>query len=387
MNRFFRPYEGKRPFLFISYAHASSEQVVETIRILHEGGVRLWYDEGIPAGSDWPANIAQHMQHCERVLFFLSERALASANCCSEMRAAARQGKDILIVRLDDTPIDERWADILGGKPEIPVLQTATERAEAILRSRFIRRKHRRRWSERIPWRALGLAVSLMLFLAAAGALGALVTGRWTPAPPAPPTVTETPTPTAGPTPAATLDIGEAEKYFAVKFPDWLQEATIRSALGQRGGEVYRWQLAEITELYFCGGVPIDSLDPVSCDESGTYRVNGAPVILGPVQDLSLLSYTVRLEKLALICEPFDDPGSLRNLVLLRELTLSGSSLQTLSGLPALPSLETLHLEHTQLRDLRPLETQPNLKTVTVSRNMLPLIWSDSASFTVVLVP
>ena len=62
MNRFFRPYEGKRPFLFISYAHASSEQVVETIRILHEGGVRLWYDEGIPAGSDWPANIAQHME-------------------------------------------------------------------------------------------------------------------------------------------------------------------------------------------------------------------------------------------------------------------------------------------------------------------------------------
>ena len=53
MNRFFKPYEGTRPFLFISYAHRQSEEVVSTIRILHEKGWRLWYDEGIPAGSDW----------------------------------------------------------------------------------------------------------------------------------------------------------------------------------------------------------------------------------------------------------------------------------------------------------------------------------------------
>ena len=80
MNRFFKPYEGKRPFLFISYAHALSEQVVETIRILHEGGVRLWYDEGIPAGSDWPKNIEQHMRGCAAVLFFLSASAAFSSS-------------------------------------------------------------------------------------------------------------------------------------------------------------------------------------------------------------------------------------------------------------------------------------------------------------------
>ena len=53
MSRFFKPYEGNRPYLFISYAHKQSEEVVSTIRILHEKGWRLWYDEGIPAGSDW----------------------------------------------------------------------------------------------------------------------------------------------------------------------------------------------------------------------------------------------------------------------------------------------------------------------------------------------
>ena len=92
MNRFFKPYEGTRPYLFISYAHKQSEEVVSTIRILHENGWRLWYDEGIPAGSDWPANIASHMQGCAGVLFFESERALESPNCYSEMSTAYRPG-------------------------------------------------------------------------------------------------------------------------------------------------------------------------------------------------------------------------------------------------------------------------------------------------------
>ena len=30
MSRFFKPYEGNRPYLFISYAHKQSEEVVST---------------------------------------------------------------------------------------------------------------------------------------------------------------------------------------------------------------------------------------------------------------------------------------------------------------------------------------------------------------------
>ena len=57
-----------------------------------------------------------------------------------------------------------------------------------------------------------------------------------------------------------------------------------------------------------------------------------------------------------------------------------------LSALRELPSLETLHLEHTAVRDLGPLEALPGLKTVTVSRDMLPLKWSPDARFAVILV-
>ena len=383
MNSFFKPYEGRRPFLFISYAHRQSDTVLDTIRILHEKGWRLWYDEGIPAGSDWPANIAQHMQSCERVIFFLSERALASHNCYSEMKAAARLGKPILLVRLEDTGQDEKWTEILANCQEIPLLENAAERADAILRSGFIPRRLHRRFTERIPWRALGLIASLLFFLAAAGTLGALAAGKWVPVPELP---AETPAPRETPAPAPVVEIGEAERFFAVSFPDKQQERAVRRALEIPEDPIYRWQLAQIPELCFCGNMTLDRKAAVSFDADGTCRVNGAPVIRGQVSDLRLISDMARLEKLALICQPLGDLSGLNGHLLLRELSLAGSSVEDLSALTELPSLEALHLEHTEVCDLTPLDALSNLKTVTVSRDMLPLTWSEEAAFAVVLI-
>ena len=383
MSIFFRPYEGERPFVFISYAHRQSEAVINTIRILHDRGFRLWYDEGIPAGSDWPANIAGHMDHCERVIYFLSDRAMESPNCFSEIRTAVRRGKPILIVRLEDAPVREEWKDLLAGREEIPLLDTPEERAAAILQSGFLTRRLRRSWRERIPWRGLGLAVSMAFFLAAAAALGALTTGRWAPVPeqPAP----ETPAPTAAPTPVPTVELGEAERYFAVSFPDRQQERAIRRVLGIPADAIFRWQIAEIPELYFCGNMTVDAKAAVSFGADGTCRVNGAPVIQGQVSDLRLIGSMVKLERLALICQPLGDLSGLRGHLLLRELSLAGSRVDDLTALTELPSLETLRLEHTDVRDLTPLEGLPALKRVTVSRDMLPLLWSDGAPFAVEL--
>ena len=385
MSSFFRPYEGSRPFLFISYAHRQSDEVVETIRILHEKGWRLWYDEGIPAGSDWPANIAQHMQSCERVIFFLSARAMESANCFSEMSNAARQKKPILIVRLEDAAIEGKWKELLDGRPEIPLLATAEERASSILRSGFLPRRFRQSWTEGIPWRVLGFAASLLFFVAAAGALAALASGRWS-LTGQPAKAAEAPEPRAAVTPAPIVELGEAERYFAVSFPDSQQERAIRRALDNTAEAIYRWQLAEITELYFCGNMTAGSLENISFDRDGVCRVNGAPVIEGKVTDLSLIADMLRLERLALICQPMEDLSGLNGHVLLKELSLAGSTVDSLPENLDLPALETLHLEHTAVTDLTPLETLPNLKTVTVSRDMLPLTWSKNAGFAVILV-
>lgn len=230
-----------------------------------------------------------------------------------------------------------------------------------------------------------GLAASLLFFLAAAGTLGMLASGRWSPVQ-VPEILAENPVPTPAPTAPPVVEIGEAERYFAVSFPDKQQERAIRRALGTQTEEIYRWQLAEIPELYFCGNMVADSLEPVRFDADGTCRVNGAPVVTGQVSDLSLIGYAVKLEKLALVCQPEMRLSDLNGHLLLRELSLAGSPVSDLSALKELPSLETLHLEHTSVSDLTPLEAFPNLKTVTVSRGMLPLRWNDRAGFAVVLV-
>ena len=389
MSRFFKPYEGTRPYLFISYAHKQSEEVVSTIRILHENGWRLWYDEGIPAGSDWPANIASHMQGCAGVLFFESERALESPNCYSEMSTAHRLKKPCMVVRLEDAQRDEKWEEILDGKKEIPILESPEARAEAILKSGFVTRRYHRSWTENIPWSTLGLIASLLFFLLSAGALWALRSGLWNPAAPSPGEAeaeTEAVEPEEEAAAPVVVDLGEAEQYFAVTFPDADQERAIRSALGVNEGDIMRGQMADLDQLYICGNMVTKNLDRVSFDENGVCRVNGAPVIRGTVSDLTPLTYAVRLEKLGLLCQPLNDISDLNSHVLLKELSLAGSTVEDIAPLEDLPSLETLRLEHTGVRDLTSLDGFARLTEVTVSRDMLPVAWSAEAGFSVVLV-
>ena len=110
-----------------------------------------------------------------------------------------------------------------------------------------------------------------------------------------------------------------------------------------------------------------------------------APVVAGKVSDIRILENAARLETLALIGQPLGDLSPLNGLTLLRELSLAGSPVSDVSALRELPGLEILHLEHTAVTDLTPLEALPRLKTVTVSRDMLPLRWSDGAPFAVIL--
>lgn len=382
MSIFFKPYLGTRPYLFISYAHLQSREVLDTIRVLHDRGYRLWYDEGIPAGSDWPANIARHMQDCHSVIFFLSRRAMESPDCYSEIRTAARLGKPILVVQLEDVPVKEEWLVLLEGKNRIPLMEGGALRAEAILRSGFVTKRMHRSWTERIPWRIMGLMASLVLFLAAAGILGNLMLAARTsvpaPVPTEPTEISETqPEPTVSP---------DVEQYFALTFPDGQQEQAVRRALDIPTENVYRRNLAEITDLTFCGHMVLEDLERVLITEDGRCLVNDAPVGMGRVEDLSLFADMIRLEKLVLICQPLESLAPLDTLVLLRELNMAGSTVDDLSDLTSLPSLEILHLEYTGVRDLTPLEAFPNLKIVTVSRDMLPLTWSENAGYAVILV-
>ena len=70
---YFTPYEGSKPYIFVSYAHADSKDVMRVITDMHDKGYRLWYDEGIEVGSEWPECIAEHLQGAHLMLAFISK--------------------------------------------------------------------------------------------------------------------------------------------------------------------------------------------------------------------------------------------------------------------------------------------------------------------------
>lgn len=400
MSEFFTPYEGKRPYLFISYSHRNSKEVLETITLLHRRKVRLWYDEGIPAGNDWPKNIETHMRRSAMVLFFLSETALLSPNCLSEIETAVALKKPVLYFTLDGSQPQGRWAELMESCISLPTPETAEARASTVMGHKKLKRSFYRRWTEKLPRGLFGFLLALLLFGGAlVGAYGLYSgwfdpviaeviapapTPRPTPAPTpaATPTSTPGPTDTPGPTPSFPSDLT------IVTFPDEEQEKAIRAALGSAADTVYLQDLAAVTALSMVGNMPVADIEHTAFTHEGVCLVNGVKVLTGKVTNLSLLGRMAYLEKLALVYQPLTSPAALKGLLMLKELYLSGNgSMTNLVGLTDLPRLEILHLEHSGVRDLSPLAALPSLKTVTVSADMLPLVWPEDCHFTVVLVP
>ena len=94
-------YEGKKDFIFVSYAHKNSELVLPMINRMYEDKYRVWYDEGIAPGSEWPHNIETHLKSCNTCLFFISKESIASINCENEVINAIEQKKNIYSCSLD----------------------------------------------------------------------------------------------------------------------------------------------------------------------------------------------------------------------------------------------------------------------------------------------
>lgn len=99
----FIPYEGDENYIFISYAHKDSDIVVPILDRLNNAGYRIWYDDGIAPGSEWPEYIAQHLNGCCVALAFVSPNSIASPNCRREVTYALSKNKTFLGVILQKT--------------------------------------------------------------------------------------------------------------------------------------------------------------------------------------------------------------------------------------------------------------------------------------------
>lgn len=92
-----------RPYIFISYAHKDSAVVLPAIKALQDKGYRIWYDAGIRPGMAWSDYIADHVRNAALVIAFMSEHAIASPHCLSEIRYAFNKGRPMLTVMLDQS--------------------------------------------------------------------------------------------------------------------------------------------------------------------------------------------------------------------------------------------------------------------------------------------
>lgn len=95
-------YNGKDPYIFISYAHKDSERILPIIAGLQKRGFRVWYDEGLEVGSSWGDMIEEHLYNCCCTICFITDHFLHSENCRDEIDYAKEIGKGPLIIYMEE---------------------------------------------------------------------------------------------------------------------------------------------------------------------------------------------------------------------------------------------------------------------------------------------
>ena len=96
-----KPYEGSEKYIFVSYCHKDKQFVFPIIEQLARDGYRVWYDEGIDPGSEWPEIIAHHLNGCAACIAFISDNSLNSHNCRREINFALLKKKPFISVILE----------------------------------------------------------------------------------------------------------------------------------------------------------------------------------------------------------------------------------------------------------------------------------------------
>ncbi len=97
-----RPYEGADNYIFVSYCHQDKKEIYPIIERLARDGYRIWYDEGIDPGADWPEVIADHLSRCALCIAFLSDNALNSHNCRREINFTLLKRKPLISVAIEN---------------------------------------------------------------------------------------------------------------------------------------------------------------------------------------------------------------------------------------------------------------------------------------------
>jgi hypothetical protein len=101
----FEAYTGTEPYIFISYAHKNSDMVFPLIHNWHKLGYRIWYDEGIDPGNEWPEEVANALEGCSQFVVFVTPESVKSKNVRNEINFALNLEKDFFALHLKETDL------------------------------------------------------------------------------------------------------------------------------------------------------------------------------------------------------------------------------------------------------------------------------------------
>ena len=99
------PYEGKNPYIFVSYCPDDWNLISPLLEQMATDGYCVWYDENSRNQEDWQDRVGSHIEDCSTVLVFVTGSYGQSHDCRSELLLAMKCRKKILPVVLEDVPI------------------------------------------------------------------------------------------------------------------------------------------------------------------------------------------------------------------------------------------------------------------------------------------
>ncbi len=101
----FEAYTGEEPYIFVSYAHKDAALVFPELVTLREKGYRVWYDEGIDPGNEWPEAIANALVGCAYFVVYITPNAVTSRNVRNEINFGLNKGLPFLAIHLVETQL------------------------------------------------------------------------------------------------------------------------------------------------------------------------------------------------------------------------------------------------------------------------------------------
>ena len=102
-HKYFPPYEGEEPYLYVAFAAADEKKVWKILRPLLERGCRVWYRFGPAGGADNLLHDQERSSGAALTLLYLTDAACADKDTKSNVLVNQKNGRPILCLDPDGT--------------------------------------------------------------------------------------------------------------------------------------------------------------------------------------------------------------------------------------------------------------------------------------------